>query len=258
MKIVDYIFRVATVICMVALIFILIELRKQPEPQVEPVPRPFVDAPLPEPDKPVISPHADIVARHAVDAGTKLSRISRLIIRDEGEKNRPYLDSERIVTIGVGRSLQTNGISVEELYAIVKEVDHQYVFSNTSVRNGRIYINKLDVAQRIFPDSLTEHDIDLLLTDDLKIVTKEAISVFGNQWHDISEPRREAIIDTLFNLGLTHFKAFHNFIKAVKANDWEKAGDELLLSKAARKHVLRYHRNASVIRTGDARYFELR
>ena len=253
MKYIDHIFRVAVVILAIAMIYMWLDTHIDVE-KIEPV-APVLDAPLPPPD---ISPHKDIVARHAVEAGTRLSRISRLIIRDEGNKNKLYLDGKDIVKIGVGRSLQTNGLSIQELYAIVPEIDHEYVFSNTEVRHARVYIDKLAVANLIFVDPLTKHDIDLLLTDDLKNVTADAINVFGEQWNNISEPRREAIIDTIFNLGLTHFKGFHNFIGAVKNQDWNKAADELLLSQAARKHILRYHRNSAVVRSGDAKYFELK
>ena len=158
----------------------------------------------------------------------------------------------------MGRSLQTNGISVKELNAIVKNINHNYVFNNSHIRNGRIYIHSLQVAQHIFNKPLSKHDIELLLADDLKNVTKEAKSIFGLNWEQISEPRREVIIDTLFNLGLPNFKTFHNFIDAVKAQDWAKAGKELLSSQAAENHFVRYHRNASVIITGNPQYFEIR
>lgn len=212
-----------------------------------------------------ISPHIDIKQQIEAEAGTRLLRISEIIIseakllkRDEGSKNTPYPDTKNIVTIGVGRSLQTNGISVDELYAIVKNLDHKYIFENTYVKNGRVYISSLQVAKQIFAKPLSEYDIELLLVNDLKNTTKDAINIFGQYWKDLSEPRREAIIDVIFNLGSTHFRTFHKFIGAIKEQNWEKASDELLLSEAARNHIIRYHRNASVIRTGNPKYFELR
>ena len=207
---------------------------------------------------PSINPHAESIEKIEADAGMKLSRIARLIIRDEGKRNRPYLDPSGAPTIGVGRNLRGNGISVAELQAIVEDIDYDVLLKETHVQGGRVRISNIDLANRIFTKPLTEHDIALLLTDDLNNVRKEAVSVFGEAvWSSIEEVRKEAILDVVFNLGLPHFREFVNFIEAVKASDYEKSAAELLLSDAARKNIVRYHRNATVLRTGDAKYFNL-
>ena len=185
----------------------------------------------------------------------KLSRIARLIIRDESKRLRPYGKPPHI---GVGRNLRDNGISVAELQAIVNDIDYDVVLKETHVQNGRVHINSLDLANRIFTRRLTEHDIGLLLTDDLNTTRKDAVSVFGQSvWDSIDGVRKEAILDVIFNLGLPHFKTFVNFIGAVKQGNWDTAAAELLLSEAARENVIRYYRNATVLRTGDAKYFNL-
>ena len=132
----------------------------------------------------------------------RLSRIAELIIRDEGKRKRPYADTGGAPSIGVGRNLRDNGISVAELQAIVNDIDYDVVLKETHVQNGRVRIGSLDLANRIFPNPLTEHDIGLLLTDDLNNVRREAVSVFGQSvWGLIDGVRKESIIDILFNLG---------------------------------------------------------
>ena len=211
----------------------------------------------PKPPAETRNPHAEAISTIEADAGMRLSRIAELIIRDEGDRSRPYLDPNGTPTIGVGRNLRGNGISVAELQAIVTEIDYGVVLRETHVRNGRVRINTLDLANRIFTKPLTEHDIQLLLTDDLNNVRKEAVGVFGQAvWQSISELRKEAILDVIFNLGLTRFKKFINFIGAVKRSDWDTAASELLLSEAARENIVRYHRNAVVIQK-DKDYFGL-
>lgn len=184
------------------------------------------------------------------------SRISGIIISEEGVSFEPY-EKKGIVHIGVGRSLQTNGISISELFAIVSEPDLRYVMERATISRGRIKIDSLEVAHRVFPHPLTEHDLELLLTDDLKNVKSEAVRVFGDHWHQIDTVRQEAIIDILFNLGLPHFLGFVNFIDAVKIQDWKTAASELLLSEAARQNYSRYNHVALVIDTGDEKYFNL-
>lgn len=216
----------------------------------KPVPRASVS-----PEQP--HPHAEQIQQHETEAGVPLLRIVKLFIRDEGKRSTPYLDTKGIVTIGVGRSLATEGISLSELHAVVPDVDHRYVLQHTRIENGRVYITSLAVAKTIFKQPLTAADVELLLTDDLKSVKIEAEAVFGSHWQQIDRIRQEAILDLVFNLGLPHFKTFVKFIKAVKDQNWKVAAQEVLLSDAARKHVLRYHRIAAVIASGDPAHFEL-
>lgn len=263
---IDNIFRVSIIICLIGVVMLLFSMRNienrllNTKKQSVPIHNVPTNSAELDTDITDISPHIEVKKNIESNAGTRLSTIAKLIILEqdrEGKRYEPYLDGSNIVTIGIGRSLQTNGISTNELYAIVKNPNPEYLFNNTHVRNGRFYISSLSVAKQIFTQPLTEHDVQLLLMDDLKNVTKEAKSVFGAQWEQISEPRREAIIDTLFNLGLPHFKQFHEFINAVKSQDWEKASLELIRSEAASKNYARYSRNSAVIHTGNASYFNI-
>ena len=237
---------------------ILKRLEPAPNPVIaEAVPPVETPAETPKPPTEPRNPHTQAIATIETSAGMPLSRIAKLIIRDEGDRTRPYLDPSGVPTIGVGRNLRGNGISVTELQAIVTEIDYGVVLRETHVQGGRVRIGSLKLANRIFTKPLTEHDIQLLLTDDLNNVRKEAVGVFGQAvWQSTSELRKEAILDVMFNLGLTRFKGFVNFIGAVKKKDWNTAAAELLLSDAARKNIVRYHRNAVVIQN-DKDYFGL-
>ena len=114
------------------------------------------------------------------------------------------------------------------------------------------------MANKVFVKPLTEHDVHLLLMDDLKSASHDAVSVFGTSvWNQVSDARKEAIIDTLFNLGLPRFKTFEQFIGAVKRGDWDAAANELLLSNAAHTNPDRYFRNSRVMRTNNRKYFRL-
>lgn len=228
---------------------------KRIEHLLETPPSPTIEAPEPAPVP--INPHQKAIVALETDAGVPLSRIAKLIVRDEGKRTRPYNDSTGTPTIGVGRNLKGNGLSVTELHAITNEIDYHYLMSHTHIQHGRVYIPTIDLANRIFTKPLTEHDIQLLLIDDLNNVTKEAQQVFGTHWHEIDEVRQEVIIDTIFNLGKNRFLTFKHFIEAVKQGNWNTAAAELLLSDAAKTNVLRYHRNSLVMKTGDAKYFGL-
>ena len=138
----------------------------------------------------------------------RLSRIAELIIRDEGKRKRPYPDTGGAPSIGVGRNLRDNGISVAELQAIVNDIDYDVVLKETHVQNGRVRIGSLDLANRIFPNPLTEHDIGLLLTDDLNNVRREAVSVFGQSvWGSSRRGSQGSDIRRCFQLGIAKVQA---------------------------------------------------
>lgn len=215
---------------------------------------------------PVIENSPEKVVDHAFaidgierDAGMRVSVLMDLIIRDEGKRVLPYLDTHGNPTIGVGRNLKGNGISITELYAISGEVDYNLLLQEAEIRNGRAYIRSMSLAQKVFVKPLTEHDVRLLLSDDLANTRHEAISVFGEKlWNSISEARRLAIVDVLFNLGLPRFKTFVKFIGHVKNKEWKQASVEILLSDAARDSIVRFSRASFVIRHDNVAGFDLK
>ena len=173
-----------------------------------------------------------------------LSRVATLIILDEGVRSRPYKDSNGTPTVGVGRNLSGNGISIAELKAIAGELDYDLLLQETHIENGRVRIKSLDLANRIFVKPLTKADIHLLLLDDLKSTQNDALTVFGAElWGKIGENRKEALLDTIFALGLPHFKEFEKMIGAIKAGNWSDAATELLKSEAADEAPGRFFRN---------------
>ena len=200
--------------------------------------------------------HTPLIKKTEQDAGVNLSVLADLIVREEGKRKNPYPDNNGTPTIGIGRNLRDNGISITEIEAILKDIDKGLLLRKTHVQNGRVYIQTLDLANKIFTEPLTTDDIHLLLVNDLHNTVRETQSVFRKEWGEISEARKLAIIDVVFNLGLPHFKSFNKFIADVRQGDWNTAASELLLSEAARKNILRYHRISLVIRTNDPKHFQ--
>ena len=84
--------------------------------------------------------HTDLVAQNEAQAGMPLSYLAQLIMRDEGKRSNVYLDPAGKPTVGVGRSLATNGLSLSELIVINPNPDLQAIVSSAEVRNGRIYL----------------------------------------------------------------------------------------------------------------------
>ena len=68
---------------------------------------------------------------------------------------------------------------------------------------------------------------------------------------DLDPVRRAVIIDMLFNLGLTKFRAFRLMIRALQDKKYHIAAEEMLDSKWAKQVKSRAFRLARMMRTGE-------
>ena len=115
----------------------------------------------------------------------------------------------------------------------------------------------IGVGRNLTGQGLSDDEIRYLLKNDVKRAESVARRVFGEMWDSIGKARQASIVDVIFNVGEAGFRLFVRFIAAVKEKDWTEAAKELLDSIAAHQNASRYHHNASVILTGNERYFEL-
>lgn len=73
---------------------------------------------------------------------------------------------------------------------------------------------------------ITQMDAEYLLMNDLETAIYECLQFYW--FEDLTPIRQRVIANVVFNVGITRFKKFKNTIKAIKAKDWKKAGDELV------------------------------
>jgi len=100
----------------------------------------------------------------------------------------------------------------------------------------RCSANKLTigVGRNIEERGITEDEAEYLLNNDLAICIEEVESVF-TWYYYITDNRKRAIINMVFNLGLTKLLKFKNFIAAMEAKDYLTAGKEMLDSRWAKQ-----------------------
>ena len=90
----------------------------------------------------------------------------------------------------------------------------------------------LGVGRNIEERGITMDESDYLLANDIKICEEEANRVF--KWFaDLTDARQRAIINMIFNLGLTKLLNFKKFLGAMESGDYETAGKEMLDSRWA-------------------------
>ena len=121
-----------------------------------------------------------------------LPRLRASIERHEGRRRRPYKDSEGVLTVGVGHNLEVESMA------------------------------------RSWSDS----EIDRLLGGDIAAAAAGAkMLVSASAWRALGAPRREVLVEMVFQLGRAGVRGFRRFREALEAGDYEWAAGEMLWRK---------------------------
>jgi len=136
----------------------------------------------------------------------EMSELENMLIRHEGIRLKPYIDSVGKTTIGVGRNLDDNGITKDEAL--------------------------------------------FMLRNDIRYATVE---LFANYpWsYALDTKRQDALIDMVFNLGITRFGKFKKMIAAFEDKNYVVAAHEMLDSKWAAQVGARAKELANMVRHGE-------
>ena len=144
---------------------------------------------------------------------------NRLILH-EGMVLKPYRCPMGKLTIGVGRNLDDNPLSSEELRALG---DYKH--------------------------GITENGAKMLLRNDIMRCyeqLKKHIIVFD----ELEPDRQYALVDMCFQLGFKGLRKFKNMLKAIEKKDFQMACFECLTSNYAKQTPKRAKKIAKVIRDG--------
>ena len=148
--------------------------------------------------------------------------IQRLVV-NESLRLKPYRCTEGKLTIGVGRCVDTNPLTDEEVC---------YIGHNCREK------------------SRTEEQAIYLLKHDVEGV-KNKLDKRLPWWRKLDEERQYVLIDMCFQLGINGLLKFKNMLAAMDAGDFEKASIECLNSAYARQTPARAKRIARLIKTGE-------
>ena len=96
---------------------------------------------------------------------------------------------------------------------------------------------------------ITEEEALTLLSNDIA-EARRALELALPTWKILTENRRNALIDMVFNLGMGRFKGFYRLLKALSEERWEDASKEMLDSKWAEQVGPRAFELAKLMREG--------
>ena len=80
---------------------------------------------------------------------------------------------------------------------------------------------------------VTIAEAERMLDADIAIAKQDLYKVFGSQVGQFNDDRYTALVDMIYNLGVTKFRKFKKMIQAIKERDWKNARKEALDSKWA-------------------------
>ncbi len=135
-------------------------------------------------------------------------------------------------------------INRNELIAALKESE------GVRFKAYRDTVGKLTIGigRNLDDVGLTADEVDFLFKTDIETAFAEARRFpFFEQ---LTHPRQAAIVDMLFQLGMTRFKGFRKMIKAIDRGDYQQAAVECLDSRYARQTPTRARRIAAIIELG--------
>ncbi|MGH8706470.1 MAG: glycoside hydrolase family protein [Burkholderiales bacterium] len=107
----------------------------------------------------------------------------------------------------------------------------------------------LGVGRNLEDLGITREEALMLLDNDIARVRGEVERAFS--WFSRLNPaRKDVVLNMVFNLGLPGFRRFRRTIAAIRARDWERAGQAMLDSLWARQVGRRAWELAQMMRQG--------
>lgn len=97
---------------------------------------------------------------------------------------------------------------------------------------------------------LSDEEINFLLKNDIERCVVE-LTVAFDWFEGLNEVRKDAMINLVFNLGLSRLMKFEKALFAMSNQDWETASEEFLDSLWAEQVGARAKEVAEMIKTGE-------
>jgi len=96
---------------------------------------------------------------------------------------------------------------------------------------------------------ISEEEAEILLANDVEVARQAASTM--DYYESLSDERKDAVVNLIFNMGLSRFLGFKKMNAALYIGDYELAAVELLDSKYAVQVGDRARELASQIKTGE-------
>lgn len=131
-----------------------------------------------------------------------------MIVRHEGIRNKTYLDTEGILTIGVGFNLE--------------RVDARQKIESLGLGYNAVCSGKQE---------LSNEQINILMKEDVETAISNAKNYVGERWEGLDPNAQKVIVDMAYNLGSSRLSQFKKLRGALIDRDYPRASKEMENSK---------------------------
>jgi lysozyme len=175
------------------------------------------------------------------------NRVMEQLIVDEDVRLKPYYCPAGFLTVGVGRNLEGNGLSMGEMLALISgnPLRKKRFPPDYETLDGETLLMAL--IRDMKANGITRDEAMMLLRND--IYQSDADLRRKVKWYDRApEELKEVLINMCFNMGIKTLLSFRNTLWYMGAGEYEKAAENMLKSKWARQVKGRATRLAERVR----------
>lgn len=156
------------------------------------------------------------------------------LVAEEGFRALPYRCPAGYWTVGIGRNLETRGLSRRErdMLGISPTATTLEMIEALRLRGG---VTKGEAMRLCWRD-----------IEETRAALREKLD-----WFDaLSEPRKDALVTMAFQMGVHGLLSFKTTLGLLKEGKYDEAADQALKSKWAKQTAARAKRTTDVFRTG--------
>ena len=93
----------------------------------------------------------------------------------------------------------------------------------------------IGIGRNLDDCGITESEAYIMLINDIMNCEKQLQSKIPDIYNSLDEVRKSVLLNMCFNLGINGLLGFKNTLAFVKAGDWERAANNMLVSKWAKQ-----------------------
>ncbi len=108
----------------------------------------------------------------------------------------------------------------------------------------------IGVGRNLEDRGITKDEALMMLDNDIRLCEEQLISRIGSVYKGLDEVRKSVLINMCFNLGIGGLLEFNNTLAFVASGDWERAANNMLVSRWAKQVGRRAIELAEMMRKG--------
>ena len=145
------------------------------------------------------------------------------LIIDEGLRLRPYLCTSNKITIGIGRNLEGNPLSPDEVMTFLLARPH------LKVNNTEISLLRKMLLEDFYEKGITREEAFYLFDNDVKKFSSElrkSLPWFENAPVEV----KRILLNMTFNMGITRLMGFngeHGTLRMIQRGEYKRAAENL-------------------------------